>query len=186
MSATIWVGEFQAKALVYDPAIQLADCPHLFLWNPTTSEMGKYIANMTRKPIKPHGDPRVASTCIAAYRQWKDAYGTAWLQEEKRYYEARRARELAQEADRRAKKLAQDEARQQARLTLEERHRSRLEKLGKAYLGVRPAIRRHLHRITHCYACKRGLDNSVDIECVACDWILCTCGACGCGYSGLV
>lgn len=148
--------------------------------------MRKYIANLTRKRIKPHGDPSVASTHIAAYEQWKDAYGAAWLQEEKRYYDARRVREVAQEAERRAKELAQEEARRQASLTLEERHRSRLEKLGKTYLGVRPATRIHPRRIIHCYACKRGLDNSVDIECVACGWILCTCGACGCGRLGAV
>lgn len=183
-SAAIWIGEVEGKALVYDSAIQLPDCPHLFLWDPTTSETRKYIA--TRKLIETHGDPSVASTHITAYQQWKDAYGATWLQEEKRYYDAPRAREVAQEAERRAKDLAQEEARRQASLTLEERHRSRLEKLGKTYLGVQPATRIYLRRITHCYACKRGLDNSVDIECVACRWILCTCGACGCGYSGLV
>jgi hypothetical protein len=26
------------------------------------------------------------------------------------------------------------------------------------------------------------LDNAVDVECVACDWIICVCGACGCGF----
>lgn len=114
MSAAISVGEVEGHALVYDSAIQLPDCPHLFLWDPTTSEMRKYIANVTRQRIKPHGDPSVASTHIAAYQPWKDADGAAWLQEEKRYYNGRRAREAAQEAERRAKELAQEEARRQA------------------------------------------------------------------------
>jgi hypothetical protein len=39
-------------------------------------------------------------------------------------------------------------------------------------------------RITHCYNCKSHLDNAVDVECSACGWIVCHCGACGCGYSG--
>jgi hypothetical protein len=42
------------------------------------------------------------------------------------------------------------------------------------------------HRVTHCYNCKNHLDNAVDIECSACRWIICQCGACGCGYSGAV
>jgi hypothetical protein len=39
-------------------------------------------------------------------------------------------------------------------------------------------------RVTHCYSCERRLDNAVDVECSACGWIVCHCGACGCGYSG--
>jgi len=38
------------------------------------------------------------------------------------------------------------------------------------------------HRITHCYSCKVDLDSEVELECSACDWIVCSCGACGCGY----
>ena len=38
------------------------------------------------------------------------------------------------------------------------------------------------HRVTHCYECKHHLDNAVDVECAACGWIICRCGACGCGY----
>jgi hypothetical protein len=37
-------------------------------------------------------------------------------------------------------------------------------------------------RVTKCYSCGKPLDNSVELECVACNWILCKCGACGCGY----
>jgi hypothetical protein len=39
-----------------------------------------------------------------------------------------------------------------------------------------------MHREAHCYSCKSHLDNSVDVECEACRWIICCCGACGCGY----
>jgi hypothetical protein len=37
-------------------------------------------------------------------------------------------------------------------------------------------------RVAHCYVCGRSLDNSVDLECAACGWIVCRCGACGCAY----
>jgi hypothetical protein len=37
-------------------------------------------------------------------------------------------------------------------------------------------------RFTHCYDCKRDL-NSIDFSvCSECGWIMCICGACGCGY----
>jgi len=68
---------------------------------------------------------------------------------------------------------------------LPERHKSRIEKIGLPYHGIRQSSASS-HRITHCYACKSTLDNDVDIECVACGWIICGgCAACGCGYTGL-
>lgn len=39
-------------------------------------------------------------------------------------------------------------------------------------------------RVTHCYNCAKKL-TSVDFSiCSKCTWIKCSCGACGCGYSG--
>jgi hypothetical protein len=34
----------------------------------------------------------------------------------------------------------------------------------------------------HCYSCKSLLTNATELECASCGWILCKCGACGCGY----
>lgn len=36
-------------------------------------------------------------------------------------------------------------------------------------------------RVTHCWACKEPLDSRQDIEHIACGWLVCSCGACGCG-----
>ncbi|MEC8849769.1 MAG: hypothetical protein VYB93_10975 [Pseudomonadota bacterium] len=183
MTASIWVGEIEGKALVHDPKIQLPDCPHLFLWDPNSGEMGKFIAGLIRKRIKPHTEPSGASEHIAAYLRWHKAHGAKWLNEEKRYYESRRKCEAAQEEQR--KKRQEDQ--RTANLSPEERHKERLERLGRMYLGVvRATPNSRRRRFTHCYACRRDLDNSIDIECVACGWIICTCGACGCGYSALV
>ena len=66
---------------------------------------------------------------------------------------------------------------------IQERHRKKVIEAGKQYLGVRPARRAKHSRVAKCYSCKSPLDNSIDIECSSCGWILCTCGACGCGYS---
>lgn len=85
MTASIWVGEVEGEALVYDPAIQLPDCPHLFLWDPSSGEMGKYIADLTRERIKPHTDPSAANGHIAAYERWNKTHGATWLNDEKRY-----------------------------------------------------------------------------------------------------
>lgn len=44
------------------------------------------------------------------------------------------------------------------------------------------SYRGRYHRVTQCYRCKGLLDNSLDKECEHCGWIVCDCGACGCGY----
>lgn len=77
-----------------------------------------------------------------------------------------------------------EEQRNIQRERLPDLHKARIEREGLTYLGVRPRTA-STHRVTHCYNCKCGLDNSVDIECIACGWIICTtCAACGCGYAG--
>ena len=38
-------------------------------------------------------------------------------------------------------------------------------------------------RSANCWSCKKSVDNSVDLECSGCGWIICgSCGACGCAY----
>lgn len=39
------------------------------------------------------------------------------------------------------------------------------------------------HRVTHCYNCDRYLESGLFLECSICGWLVCSCGACGCGYS---
>jgi hypothetical protein len=167
----LWVGRLEEQSLVYDPSIQLPECPHVFLWNPATNEMEKYLAAGVRKHIKPHDRPQDVVAHIASYNAWKAIHSAAWLDEEKQYYEDRRLGEALDE-----------EARVAARVTLEERHRLQLEKFGKAYYGLRAATGERRRRETHCYACKDALDNTIQVECVSCGWILCNCGACGCTY----
>jgi hypothetical protein len=65
---------------------------------------------------------------------------------------------------------------------IREAHRRFVENLGIPYSGTSTSSR--TRRITHCYSCKSHLDNAIDTECNTCQWIVCSCGACGCGYSG--
>lgn len=61
-------------------------------------------------------------------------------------------------------------------------HRESLESRGITYRGVKAVLGLRQRRVTHCYRCKTNLDNATDVECIACGWIICMCGACGCGY----
>lgn len=66
--------------------------------------------------------------------------------------------------------------------SIKEYHKEFLAAKGIPYRGVNHSGKRS-YRTTGCYSCKGHLDNKIDIECVACNWIICRCGACGCGYS---
>jgi hypothetical protein len=118
------------------------------------------VAEISRQVFSRVIDVTIASQTIAAYNNWKEVGSTAWMAQ----VQAMNASDAA--ADR----------------ELTERHKQRLQELGLPYRGVRSATT--FPRIAHCYNCKKKLDNKVDVECVVCSWILCTCGACGCGYSG--
>jgi hypothetical protein len=73
--------------------------------------------------------------------------------------------------------------REAERQAIIEAHRRFLEQRSLPARQVRLPSGR-VHRVTHCYNCKHHLDNAVELECAACGWIVCRCGACGCGYSG--
>ena len=60
-------------------------------------------------------------------------------------------------------------------------HEAFLRSRGLVNQGTRLGLGRR--RVTHCYNCKRHLDNAFDVACAACGWIICACGACGCGYA---
>jgi len=69
------------------------------------------------------------------------------------------------------------------RQELEKKHRTFLESKNIIYRGVSCVSEKKHTRVTHCWNCKNPLDNSIDLECKSCGWILCSCGACGCGYN---
>ena len=62
-----------------------------------------------------------------------------------------------------------------------DRHARRLKSQGRPYAGAGPT-KGWGHRWAHCWACHHPPDSKTDSECSACHWILCRCGACGCGY----
>lgn len=76
---------------------------------------------------------------------------------------------------------AENKTDEERRSAVEGKHKTRLNSLGISYLGISSPHIIKKDRITRCYACKKDLDNTIDIECKACGWIICSCGACGCG-----
>lgn len=186
MDSKLWVGDLEERVLVYDKSVQLSECPHVFLWDPSSGEMQAFIANVVREKIKAQGNRSITEESIEKYKKWFNAEAETWKKEERGYYESRKQDEEEKRQKQlrieRAKAAAQEEVERLARLTPEERHKERLLELGITYLGVRKATPNPARRrVAHCWACKEVLDSSIDIECLSCNWILCGCGACGCG-----
>lgn len=66
---------------------------------------------------------------------------------------------------------------------VQERHREFLENAGRT--APQTVKARKENRASYCWNCKRPVDNSIDLECSGCGWIICgSCGACGCTYGG--
>lgn len=164
----IWVGKTDGgAALVFDPEMQLPDCPHIFLWEVTTGSMEHYVATMVRAAISTIKDDALVRRYSTSYLGWKAAQGKSWLNSERSYYESRVSR-----------------ARDESLMTPEQRHKQRLDQMGLFYGGVRALTTGRRQRNAHCYECKEPLNSLAKFECEQCGWILCDCGACGCGYGG--
>lgn len=74
---------------------------------------------------------------------------------------------------------------QQSRAYLFEVNRQRFfHKLGISVPRVRSSGS-NKPRQTRCYNCKKAINNEMNAECCSCGWIVCFCGACGCGYGAL-
>ncbi len=100
----------------------------------------------------------------------------------------RRSLELIEQqetAEREAREREEQIARQEKeRLDLIARHEAFVAKSGKTYQGFITSNKVRNPRITHCYSCYEDLDSRADVECKICGWLVCNCGACGCGWSG--
>ena len=77
----------------------------------------------------------------------------------------------------------EQEARQKRAEQVKDNHKEFLKEKGISYEGVDKNPGKKI-RITHCWRCKRHLDSRGFFICKTCGWIICDCGACGCGYDG--
>jgi hypothetical protein len=61
-------------------------------------------------------------------------------------------------------------------------HKLHLEKQGINPPSMSTRPHQGVHRETGCWSCRQVLDSDDDMACAVCGWLLCDCGACGCGY----
>lgn len=173
-----WVGKRNDSQFrwVFDKRMQHEDSRMVYLFNADTLRMSEHPKEFARSVLVTVRDAD-RSAAIAAYEEWHTHKGATFLKED----ESRRRRAIlernAKEEAENLRRAVEEEERRQETIA---RHKAYLEKHGKKYAGVTESSM--LHRVTHCYACMKHLDSDVSIECNTCGWLICSCGACGCGY----
>jgi hypothetical protein len=151
----LWVGIFDATGalIVYDPRFQRENDDHIYVYSMSRNLVRRMSRVEVRNQIRSAAGTE-GDEAIAKYR--------LWLQEGGTYDSAYVTGDIA------------------ANRAIDS-HRKKIEAAGMPYLGVRSAYDKK-HRTSHCWSCKKPLDSTVALECIACTWMLCKCGACGCNY----
>ena len=163
-----WVGKKKDSSFrwLFDREIVHEDSRMVYLFNADSLRMNEHPKAFSRAVLlSVQGADRAVA--IAAYEKWYVENGSTFLTKD----ESRRRKAILE-------RNAKEEARRQEVIA---RHNAYIEEHGKRYMGVSETSKRS-HRVTHCYACKNHLDSELNIECQSCNWLICYCGACGCGY----
>ena len=168
----IWVGVFPKTGalVVYDPLLQLDGQTEVNVYSVARETVRRFQPAEIRAIVQTvHGADR--EQAVAAYLAWRLLNGSDFLEKE------RRRMEREQEEAERDSALRTAEASRLANLLIE-RHKAHLVAIGKEYRGA--AVRPSKARQAHCWNCRESLSSNIDLACLACSWMLCTCGACGC------
>jgi len=164
----LWIGRHSVDGdvLVFDPTET----------DPTASNLSFFSLSQFRRRAFPRGAVEEKIAEITDKRQRSEA---------KKQYEKWAALKATHEEEQTA---ARATARTHQRERILEQHQQFLEGRNLPYEGVRDAhtegkkpagLKRR--RRTKCHSCGIALDDFVGAECVVCNGVLCSCGACGCG-----
>jgi hypothetical protein len=160
------VGYDNEGTYVWDRKIQ-PECKELcLLWCYDKKMFGIYETRLVKAYVKTISESALEILAIESYRKWDSENGA-------NFFNSKRS-ELINSIKVKAPLEKKSEE-------LNEKHRMFLREKGLPDNGVRSVTEGRSHRVTHCWNCKGHLDNTVDVECATCGWIICNCGACGCG-----
>jgi len=156
----LWVGtpkNGSKRLYVFDENMQHEDFSMVNLFCVHSCSMKPYEKEFVRSALAASSK---RSAAIASYSKWHNKSGDNFLVLD-------RERQIRAQEEKRNKVI--------------QKHKEFIENLGVTYQGIKLTDAAD-KRITHCYSCKKGLDSEVDIQCALCKWLICSCGACGCGF----
>lgn len=171
--AALWAGVIEATCamVVYDPTLQLPGTTEINVYSVARGLVRRFDPVWLRGKAKTVWGPQRASA-LAEYATWKRLNGDEFMRDDV----ARADRESSRPGG-----LSSGTANYiAATASAIERHREFISQSGVEYVGT-TNVGLPNHRVTHCWRCKSHLDNEINVSCAACRWILCACGACGCG-----
>lgn len=168
---SLWVGEKKTgNQYLYDPRISHPrDDESVLLYDFSLRQLISMKRANARAQLKAVTGPlrdRAVDSYVAAYL----SRGDQFLQE---YLDS-----IKQNDDRKAHLRESEEKRTKI---VRRRHIKFLKERGCDFRGV-SSTSGSASRNTHCYECKMSIDDKWFESCMACGWIICECGACGCGY----
>jgi len=164
-TSSFWVGVVQETnaVLVFDDAVQTGtDTEYWFsLRLGNMRSISKAHGLKSRMTQLTYDDSKVA---ISEYLKWKDLHLVSFLQEAIGQLE---------------KQIGDIDSR---KLETVNRHQVFLRSIGKTGLASASNKSARHRYIANCYRCREGLDSQLNLQCGSCHWLICQCGACGCGY----
>ena len=165
----IWVGAFikTGALILYDPKLQVAGHEWVNLYSVNQDAIRPFERSVVREKIR-RASHTEHDEALRAYQAWA-------LTDNGSFIAAELLTKEKEEQQRLSNSPTND---QQKQIT---KHREFLSELGKT--GDARVVESRRHRATHCYSCKCGLSSTSNLECTSCNWLICKCGACGCGYS---
>ena len=161
-SGKMWIGRHSADqdVLVFDPEVS----------DPDATNLSFYSLSQFRTRTFPRA---IAEQKIAEITE-KKARAEAQAQ-----YEQRTARKAAHDSE---QSVAREGRTGKHREHAVEAHKRYVTNLGIEYLGVKDTTGQEIRpRRSRCGICGIAVDNFVGAACLACNDLLCSCGACNCG-----
>lgn len=180
MRARFRVGKDREGTYVWDRSIQPEAKELCLIWCIDTQELEIYQTKRVSAYLKPVTESAIEESAIESYFKWRSEVDESVLNAKRIELVNGISALLEGKANAvamKAKALEELKAK-----SLKERHKAFLLERGLPDNGLRPSTKTRPHRVAHCWNCKTDLDSKVLFECATCAWILCECGACGCGY----
>jgi hypothetical protein len=171
---SIWVGKFKKSGaiVVFDYDFEVEGIDDLFGYVPGRDVMRQFEPHQKNAAHPVLGKEKDDAIC--KYMAWKKQYAESFIEEVIERQESTKQKAIQKHKEQRTiQKYKEQKAIQ--------KHKEYLIEIGKPYSGVNLKTTK-VHRVTHCYSCKENLDSHFHIECNSCGWLICKCGACGCGY----
>ena len=158
---TLWVGKrnigISDDIFVYDAEMNNSSSDTIYMFSIRLREMQHFQRDRLREYFSKVADPILNRNAMENYLSWKTEHGNEFV------------------------KIHPVTDEQKLQVVIE-KHKEYVGRIQKAYFGFTKPTNK-AHRVTVCFSCRESLDNSIDIECNSCGWIICDrCGACGCGY----